>query len=421
MIKIFNKKFRRIQNILYHHNFHIFYNSSYLNNNINNLLSYDLQRFRLANNYNELFSPKFLFVSLCLKKFHIVKFSIYHHSNRYKWNFHNNFISNIHSELFLSISNNKLIVSNIPDSWDITNGYIKHIKSNQYITCDLSYNIYFTTNLKHAIQFDFHNNSIHYIKPTLKVDFEYNNLLHLIPLTSLNSWNHFHPNKSNNFGILLAAGSGSRFNHNIPKQLFVFNNKPIITYSLDILTKTLDKIIVVTHTNYLFHIKNIVDTHPLSHKIHIITNDFNCRLKSIEVGLDYIYHSYYNILNIIIHDSARPFIKKNHIETLLFSNNTYLYSQFCLKLLNGLLQNNSIIPNRDDFLELCTPLCINFDLCYFIFKNYISSTNRITYEFIPILHLLKLDYNLIYGEKQELQKITTPPDLYQFEDIGNRA
>ena len=69
------------------------------------------------------------------------------------------------------------------------------------------------------------------------------------------------------------------------------------------------------------------------------------------------------------------------------------------------------VVDRDKYIELCTPLCINYKLFNFIFKNYIQKENMITYEFIPILKILNINYNFIEGHYKYLKKITT------FEDI----
>jgi 2-C-methyl-D-erythritol 4-phosphate cytidylyltransferase len=121
-----------------------------------------------------------------------------------------------------------------------------------------------------------------------------------------------------------------------------------------------------------------------------------------------------NIQNVIIHDCARCFIKEFHIKTILDMNYKYKYSQYYLKLINGLYKKNSQTyedVNRDDYIELMTPLCINFYLAYYIFITYMEKQHRITYEFITILNLLKIPCNMIEGHISFLKKITTIEDI----------
>jgi len=67
--------------------------------------------------------------------------------------------------------------------------------------------------------------------------------------------------------------------------------------------------------------------------------------------------------------------------------------------------------DRDQYIEICTPLAANFDLFYFIFMNYMNKSNRITHEHISILDLVKIKYNLILGSSTHLRKITYIDDI----------
>ena len=85
-----------------------------------------------------------------------------------------------------------------------------------------------------------------------------------------------------------------------------------------------------------------------------------------------------------------------------------------MKLVNGLAKKEFInieMVDRDDYIEICTPIAANFNLFYFIFINYINKSNRIVYEHIPILDILKIKYNLIMGSYTYLRKITHFDDI----------
>ena len=78
-----------------------------------------------------------------------------------------------------------------------------------------------------------------------------------------------------------------------------------------------------------------------------------------------------------------------------------------------ILEKNNIILKsyHNDFIEICTPVCVNFGLFSFLFSNYIKKERRICWEVIPLLDLLKIKYKLIKGSFKSLQKITTKDDL----------
>ena len=205
-----------------------------------------------------------------------------------------------------------------------------------------------------------------------------------------------------NIGIILAAGNSTRFNDETPKQLYLIDDKPVINHSIDILSECLDEIIIVTNTYCSDKIKT---------KHTILVNDIDDRIESIKVALDYIGDKKYN--NILIHDSARPFITADMISELLESSKKYQHSQYYLELVNGLVRKNEIgweVAPREDFIELCSPQITDFELFKDIFTNYIET--KMDCEILPVMCKLKYDYNLIIGNNKYLRKITTIDDIY---------
>ncbi len=225
-----------------------------------------------------------------------------------------------------------------------------------------------------------------------------------------------------NICLLLAAGTSSRFSQEsqVSKQLYLLNNKPVITYSIDVIKEHVQEIIIVTNSKLYQDIDNIINTHYKSNNIKIIINNINDRLESIKVGLEYINNSINNlnknINNIIVHEAARPFIRSEHISKLLESNKTYKYSQYCMKLVNGLCvkiddNNNYKALDRNIYLELCTPVCCEYNLYYDIFMNYIMKSDGKICEHIDILNDKQIKYNFIDGHYKDLKKITYYNDL----------
>jgi 2-C-methyl-D-erythritol 4-phosphate cytidylyltransferase len=205
-----------------------------------------------------------------------------------------------------------------------------------------------------------------------------------------------------NVGIILAAGKSSRFNNSIPKQLYTINGKSIINHSIDILNQLLDEVIIITNSTCY---SQIITNNE------ILVNDVDDRIKSIKTALDYLNDDYSNIL---IHDAARPFITKDCINNLIESQKNNFHSQYYLPIVNGLAKIGESgsweIPNRDEYIQLCSPQITNFKLFKSIFREYIES--NIYCEVLPIVSKLKYDYNLILGDDKYLRKITTINDIY---------
>ncbi len=229
-----------------------------------------------------------------------------------------------------------------------------------------------------------------------------------------------------NICIILAAGLSTRFNSKTSKQLYKINNIPVIKYSIDaFLIKDISKIIIVTNTKCYYKIlKLVIKYYPrYQHHISIIINDYNCRLESMQKALNYINTLHTSsIKNIIIHDSARPFINKTHIKHLINTQhiNQMLYTQYYLKLTNGLARythdQELEFVDRDKYIEICTPLCIDYQLFNKImndseYKD--QNGKRLFQEFIPVMNILNLQYkyHFLEGNYSFLRKITTTNDL----------
>jgi len=204
-----------------------------------------------------------------------------------------------------------------------------------------------------------------------------------------------------NIGIILAAGNSTRFNNEVPKQLYLLEGKPVINHSIDILSQCLDEVIIVTNT----YCSDKINT-----KHTVLVNDIDDRIESIKVALDYIGDKKYT--NILIHDAARPFITLDMINELLESSKTNQHSQFYLELVNGLARKNELgweVAPREDFIELCSPQITDFEIFKYIFTNYIETKKDC--EILPVICELNHSYNLIKGSSKYLKKITNIDDI----------
>jgi len=356
----------------------------------------------LKNKDNELKNHRNLFLSL-RKKDNDIVFDILNDSDEFKWKY----IDSKH--LISSDSNDKCIWSIIDDKFLMNNeGF--------YISCNLDYKILLTQNKKEAIPFQILESVINYIKPTLRLNFEINNYIYNIDINDL--YNKLIIKSDKNIGLLLSGGFSRRFGSDILKQMYYYKSIPLFIYSLKILVNTLDMVLIVTNSFCFNDIKKIIenDDDLKKNKIYITINDIGDRLESIDVGLYYIKNVLKeSISNLIIHDACRPFIKEKHIKDLLFSDS--FYSQYYFNLTNGLLKKNNDNyeeVNRDEYIEICTPICIHFALYDFLFSNYMKKERRILWEIVPLLDLLKIKYELLEGDYKYIRKITIKKDL---EDI----
>ena len=108
-----------------------------------------------------------------------------------------------------------------------------------------------------------------------------------------------------NTAIILAAGTGSRMESDIPKQFININNKMVIEYSINAFNqnKNIDQVIVVCNENWT----------------SIIKEKYN-NIKVVDGGKNRTESSYIGLLecdpqciNVLIHDASRPFISQSII------------------------------------------------------------------------------------------------------------
>ena len=208
--------------------------------------------------------------------------------------------------------------------------------------------------------------------------------------------------------IILAGGKSTRFGKK-NKLFHYINNEKVIVKSVNSLYNISNLIIIVCNS------KNYKKIYKLCNKkkINFVINDRDNRIDSIKKGYNYINKNLNTstVDKIIIHDAARPFISENYINKI--AKDDFKYSQYYLKLTNGLAKiknkktNKYKAVDRSKYIELTTPIAINFELLQNIMNNFEDIV-----EFLPILNNLKIKYNLIEGRMKYLRKITYLEDIF---------
>ena len=121
-----------------------------------------------------------------------------------------------------------------------------------------------------------------------------------------------------NYVILLAGGVGSRMGADIPKQFLEVKGKPIIVYSLENFQRNpqIDKIVVVCKSEWIEHLRKLIDKYALSKASWIIEGG--------ETGHDSIRNGVFFLKDkvdpndfIIVHDAVRPVLPQKAINELL--------------------------------------------------------------------------------------------------------
>lgn len=123
-----------------------------------------------------------------------------------------------------------------------------------------------------------------------------------------------------NYAIIVAGGTGSRMQGNIPKQFMLLSGKPVILYSIEAFVK-LDpslQIILVIHPDYLSLWENLAREYKISIPLKVVAGG-KTRFDSVKNGLRLIQDDGF----VAVHDAARPVINADFIGNLFLAASAY--------------------------------------------------------------------------------------------------
>jgi len=150
--------------------------------------------------------------------------------------------------------------------------------------------------------------------------------------------------------VILAGGKGERFGSSIPKPFMSLNGKPVIQYSLDVFEGLVDEIIIVSNRQY---------------------KDYRC----VEAGKTRSESAFNGVSAcsnpnfVIIHDGARPFIRKGLVELI----KTQLLAGYdCVdtvsSIVDGYVENGISLSKTGKYLGL-TPEGFYYKMLMLAFKG----------------------------------------------------
>ena len=208
--------------------------------------------------------------------------------------------------------------------------------------------------------------------------------------------------------IIVAGGTGNRMNSDIPKQFIKLCGSEIICYTVNtfINCNFIDKIVIVSHKDYINHCKNLfkgIDN------ISIVTGG-NTRQESVYNGLKEVSDCSY----VLVHDAVRCLVTVAEIEKLY---NTLLQKGSCtlaVKVKDTVKKSDSdntvtaTIP-RENLWQIQTPqafltseLILAHELAV---KTQFEGTDDCS-----LMENVKKPITLVEGNYENI-KITTPSDL----------
>ena len=114
-----------------------------------------------------------------------------------------------------------------------------------------------------------------------------------------------------NTAIIVAAGSGTRFESDTPKQFLPLAGKPVIVHSLKTFQSaaSIDEIVVVVAADHVERVQELTVKHSIS-KVSCVVVGGATRAESVSRGLDAV-DSKCEI--VAVHDGARPLVTVDEI------------------------------------------------------------------------------------------------------------
>lgn len=216
--------------------------------------------------------------------------------------------------------------------------------------------------------------------------------------------------------ILLAAGSGSRMNSDIPKQYMKLGDRMVINYSLDMFEEDDDIseiVMVVSHTDIGMVKDEIVNRYGYS-KVSDVVAGGKERYESVYNGICALQDADY----VMIHDGARPFISHDVINRL---KECVVESKACIP---AVVSKDTIRISDDDGFVIMTPKRANvwnvqtpqvfeyrgLKRAFDEYMSHLSEYPAVTDDAMIWELVAKKPVRIVGGDYNNI-KITTPEDM----------
>lgn len=161
--------------------------------------------------------------------------------------------------------------------------------------------------------------------------------------------------------IVLAGGSGTRMNKDLPKQFLLLGGKPVIMHTLERIDKIkkIREVLIVCLEEYFDYINDYILKYNLSKKYKLIKGG-KSRQESVFNGLNYAQFE-----TVIIHEAARPFvttqdfneiIEESHKNVTYAKNISFTVLHHNLNYISGILDRETLVniqlPQKFDRAKL---------------------------------------------------------------------
>ena len=225
-----------------------------------------------------------------------------------------------------------------------------------------------------------------------------------------------------NTAVILAGGTGTRMGLDCPKQFLLVQDKPIISYCLDVFQNhaEIDNIVIVVSEQWQDYVKENIDKYSFG-KFRGFAPAGRSRQHSIYNGLKAVDANCPDTDIVIVHDAARPLVSDEIISSCIQGAKDFDGAMPVITVKDTLYQSKDG-ENIDQLLKR-SELFAGQAPESFRFKRYFEIHNEVTDEEIEntagsseIAYRHGMDIRMVKGSERNL-KITTIEDLETFETI----
>lgn len=222
--------------------------------------------------------------------------------------------------------------------------------------------------------------------------------------------------------IILAAGSGSRFESQTPKQFIKIAGKSALQICLETFSKsnTIKGIVVVSNADFLEETQNIVNLIKSDYKIKVTVGGRQ-RQDSTLNGLAMLDE---DTSHVMIHDSVRPLISQeiiNNVASALIKEDVVDVVNLCSDTMLQVDESKKYIKNfldRNFVFKGQTPQSFKVSVLKEAYKLFLNdkSNKKFTDDCSIVAHYLNKKIYCVDGNEQNM-KITYPIDIHILDKI----
>lgn len=227
-----------------------------------------------------------------------------------------------------------------------------------------------------------------------------------------------------NIALIIAGGSGTRMNQDIPKQFININDKPIIIYTLQEFQKhpNIDAIEVVCIDGWHDILKAYAKQFNID-KLTGIVSGGSCGQESIKNGLLSIKEKFDENDIVLIHDAIRPMVSAEIISDNIAKCMLYGSAITAIPCAEAMLETEDKVStnsqiNRDKLMRTQTPQ--TFRLKKLLWAHEEAKKREIKNSVATCTLMVELGEKIYFSRGSEKNvKLTTPEDLEIFKALLN--